>query len=387
MLRLLGAVLVLALVVNSIRLMGKKEAAPTTPSALPNSQDYPACKIAAARNGACSGDEQTCASQDAIQRLVVIGDVHGEGTGMKELLDAANITSPSSSDTCKWIPQTNPGGTILVQVGDIVDRGAEAFEAWNCLEELQKTAEGNNKVVRLLGNHDIWWLEGKFHMINREADTKEKIVAVVNSMKRGVLDGSVVGSFVHRIGDQPLLFVHAGFRPKFVDKLQRTLPDSSAEGIAGYVNGLLTDFVQKCTDESKFFVPCEFPDEVFEAGPDRGGKGIGGPLWTDFHVIDEAATESTTVPPFIQIVGHTMAWCYDPSEPNIYPGDDVAECSLGLIRATKGLEAVCVDGGMYAGGRAFLEIGQDGVFRSYQRITGPDTPFVVKDLTAAVCQQ
>jgi hypothetical protein len=223
-------------------------------------------------------------------------------------------------------------------------------------------------------------------MINREADTKEKIIAVVNSMKRGVLDGTVVGSFVHRIGDQPLLFVHAGFRPKFVDQLQKTLSDPSPEGMARHVNDLLVKFVEKCTDETKLFVPCEFHDDVFEAGPDRGGKGIGGPLWTDFHVIDEAAATSAAVPSFIQIVGHTMAWCYDPSEPNTYPGDDVAECSIGLIRATKGLGAVCVDGGMYAGGRAFLEIGHDGVFRSYQRTTGPDTPFVLKDMTAEVCQ-
>jgi hypothetical protein len=127
---------------------------------------------------------------------------------------------------------------------------------------------------------------------------------------------------------------------------------------------------------------------VFEAGPDRGGEGLGGPFWTDFHTILESA-ETTDVPPtFIQIVGHTMAWCYNPRierELQVYPGDDVAECGMGLIRATPQLDTICVDGGMYAGGRAFLEIGHDGVFRSYQRTTGPDTPFVVRDLTAEVC--
>ena len=41
---------------------------------------------------------------------------------------------------------------------------------------------------------------------------------------------------------------------------------------------------------------------------------------------------------------------------------------------------------MYAGGRAFLEIGHDGVFRSFQR-TIPDitVPFTVKDMTKEVC--
>ena len=222
-------------------------------------------------------------------------------------------------------------------------------------------------------------------MINREADTKEKIIAVVDSMKEGVLDGSIVGSYVHRIQDQPVLFVHAGFRPTFLTHLRQTLSDASAEGLAAHVNGLLKGVVSRCMDDTMEFVPCTFDDDVFEAGPDRGGKSLGGPFWTDFHVIEEAAAAAAAPPEFVQVTGHTMAWCYDPSEPGVYPGDEVAECGMGLVRATRHLSAVCVDGGMYAGGRAFLEIGHDGKFRAFQRTTGPGTAWQMKDLTSDHC--
>ena len=122
--------------------------------------NYPACLIAKrtaeATNAACdNNDEQTCSVVAQQQRLIVLGDVHGEATGMRELLDAANVTVRGDSQGCRWTDQ-NEAGTILIQVGDMVDRGAEAHEAWLCLEELHDTATGKNQVVRLLGNHDIW---------------------------------------------------------------------------------------------------------------------------------------------------------------------------------------------------------------------------------------
>jgi hypothetical protein len=52
-----------------------------------------------------------------------------------------------------------------------------------------------------------------------------------------------------------------------------------------------------------------------------------------------------------------MAYCYDPRNPEVHPPETQAECSLGLIRPSTELRSVCVDGGMYAGAREYLEIG------------------------------
>jgi hypothetical protein len=84
------------------------------------------------------------------KRIVAIGDVHGSNAGLLADLFAANITQ--SADVCEWKSQS-PYGTILVQVGDIVDRGPHATEAFNCLRHLQAAAsDHNSKVIRLIGS-------------------------------------------------------------------------------------------------------------------------------------------------------------------------------------------------------------------------------------------
>ncbi len=82
-----------------------------------------------------------------------------------------------------------------------------------------------------------------------------------------------------------------------------------------------------------------------------------------------------------------MAWCYHPSRLNVHPPDSVAECGLGLVRATPNLASICVDGGMYCGARAFLEIGTDGHFRSFER-RGEESvvPWKMRDLSTERCK-
>ena len=82
-------------------------------------------------------------------RLVAIGDVHGAYDGLLENLFDANITT--SLYSCTWKPQ--PIKTILVQSGDLVDRGPNAHEAMKCIRYLQYTApDFNAQVVRILGS-------------------------------------------------------------------------------------------------------------------------------------------------------------------------------------------------------------------------------------------
>jgi hypothetical protein len=85
-------------------------------------------------------------------RLVAIGDIHGSYTGLLEDLYYANITS--GRHECNWKPQSVH--TVLVQMGDMVDRGPGALESLICLRNLQNQAAVNNaKVVRLLGSKFI----------------------------------------------------------------------------------------------------------------------------------------------------------------------------------------------------------------------------------------
>ena len=122
-----------------------------------------ACELKA-RHAQCEAavDSEQTTLQDGVQikgtderRVVAIGDVHGAYTGLLEVLYNANITV--SKDDCAWRKQGTANrpedGTVLVQMGDLVDRGPQAWEALKCLRSLQKNAHlVHSKVVRLLGS-------------------------------------------------------------------------------------------------------------------------------------------------------------------------------------------------------------------------------------------
>jgi len=120
------------------------------------STDVPlACELAS-RHQQCREDEtgsQCLPDLSDNRRLVAIGDIHGSYAGLLELLYQAKITS--SPETCTWREQgpNKEDGVVLVQVGDLVDRGPDAWGAFECLRTLQREAEQyNSKVVRLVGS-------------------------------------------------------------------------------------------------------------------------------------------------------------------------------------------------------------------------------------------
>ena len=120
------------------------------------STDVPlACELAS-RHQQCRLDEtgRLCLPDlSDNRRLVAIGDIHGSYAGLLELLYQAQVTS--SPESCLWREQgpNKEDGVVLVQVGDLVDRGPDAWGAFDCLRTLQKEAEQyNSKVVRLVGS-------------------------------------------------------------------------------------------------------------------------------------------------------------------------------------------------------------------------------------------
>jgi hypothetical protein len=131
-----------------------------------NGKNPLACEIAN-RYHQCTGPEENDLAEDEDRRrIVAVGDVHGSLKGLLEVLYNANITM--APDKCEWRDQTlvhympaslssdsysPPVGTVLVQMGDLVDRGPQALEAYECMQHLQRTApDFDSKVVRLIGS-------------------------------------------------------------------------------------------------------------------------------------------------------------------------------------------------------------------------------------------
>ena len=130
-------------------------------------------------------------------------------------------------------------------------------------------------------------MNGHFHHRNPTTDTKQKILKVVAAIVEDVADGSLVGAYAHTMHEVPILFIHAGVSANFYKYMQRELASSSTSvtattaatelsplAIAAYSNDLPKTHLAQCSS-----FPCkDFEHEFFEAGPDRGGAGIGGPL-------------------------------------------------------------------------------------------------------------
>lgn len=93
------------------------------------------------------------------ERIVAIGDIHGNYDGFVSILQSAGLVD----DEARWIG----GDTTFVQTGDIFDRGVEVFEVLDLLMRLEKeAAAAGGRVIVLLGNHEGMNLVGFFRDVN-----------------------------------------------------------------------------------------------------------------------------------------------------------------------------------------------------------------------------
>ena len=96
-------------------------------------------------------------SKKSAKKVFVIGDVHGEYHGFAAVLIHAKLMNPE----LKWTGKQN----ILVQIGDIIDRGYYPLQVDSLLDLLQKEArETGGKVIRLIGNHELEILKKNYYI-------------------------------------------------------------------------------------------------------------------------------------------------------------------------------------------------------------------------------
>ena len=92
------------------------------------------------------------------QRIVAVGDLHGDFQAWGDIARAAGI----EDSTGHW----SGGTTILIQMGDITDRGADSLKIITNLQQLQKEApKAGGKVITILGNHEAMNLTGDLRYV------------------------------------------------------------------------------------------------------------------------------------------------------------------------------------------------------------------------------
>src|SRR5512145_1760346 len=96
------------------------------------------------------------------QRVVAVGDVHGEYEGLVSILRKAGLVD----EKLKW----TGGRATFVQVGDYLDRGTHVRKVMDLLMALERgAAKKRGQVLVLLGNHETMNLTSVLHEANPAA--------------------------------------------------------------------------------------------------------------------------------------------------------------------------------------------------------------------------
>jgi len=93
------------------------------------------------------------------RRIVAIGDLHGDCSAWRDIARAARLIDANN----RWAG----GSTILVQTGDITDRGPDSLKIINDLRRLQREAQrAGGLVVVLVGNHEAMNVTGDLRYVH-----------------------------------------------------------------------------------------------------------------------------------------------------------------------------------------------------------------------------
>jgi len=94
------------------------------------------------------------------QRIVAVGDLHGDYAAWLDIARAARLIDASN----RWAG----GKTILVQLGDITDRGPDSLKIIRSLQQLQKDAPSKGgRVIVMLGNHEAMNVIGDLRYVTQ----------------------------------------------------------------------------------------------------------------------------------------------------------------------------------------------------------------------------
>jgi hypothetical protein len=94
-----------------------------------------------------------------VERIVAIGDVHGDYDNFKKVLTDAKLINRRGD----WIA----GNTHFVQLGDLPDRGPDTDKAIEQMQKLQRQArEAGGKVHALIGNHEAMNIYGDLRYVH-----------------------------------------------------------------------------------------------------------------------------------------------------------------------------------------------------------------------------
>ncbi len=99
------------------------------------------------------------ASPAAAERIVAVGDLHGDHEALLDIAAAAGV----SDEQGRW----TGGQTVLVQLGDFADRGPDSLKIIRYLQGMEAGApQVGGRVIVLVGNHEAMNVTGDLRYVH-----------------------------------------------------------------------------------------------------------------------------------------------------------------------------------------------------------------------------
>jgi len=189
------------------------------------------------------------------QRVIAFGDVHGDLDALRTFLVAGGLLDPASpSEDPAW----TGGDTIVVQTGDVLDRGDDEMACFRLLAALSRRArEAGGALLLLHGNHEALNAAGLFQYANpggnaeiedavgRRLDynfgsNRWRLQFAGNEPSRwasfepgGLLAEPLLGNMLVAAVVGRTVFVHAGLRAGHLEGGNRRGPDGEVQEYGG----------------------------------------------------------------------------------------------------------------------------------------------------------
>ena len=164
-----------------------------------------------------------------VERIVVIGDIHGDFKRFKRILTDAKIINTD----LEWI--ADPSNTIVLQMGDQVDSANRVSEAkdWEVLRDIDMLYFTNSldniaqskggRVISLIGNHELMNVLGNFMYVSPKSNFPDRYKYF---KPKGTLCTILAKRpIVVKIGK--LFFCHAGIKKRYFEILEKENRDIS----------------------------------------------------------------------------------------------------------------------------------------------------------------
>ena len=213
---------------------------------------------------------------------------------------------------------------VVVALGDYHDpyydyEGITYKESLNNMREFFDFANDHtDKIIRLLGNHDLHYISDYFGDASRYDKVNGKAVKELlhSNLKHMRL------TYMDEIGDKKYLFSHAGLCKSWVEQYKEVIGELTVENLnkLPYSREGINALAQ-CSKYRMFF----------------GGSDSGSIVWSD--VRERVHKPSENYDEFFQVFGQTQA-----SEPILMDNWAMLDCSAAFLIDNEGIKQITEDG-------------------------------------------